>query len=514
MIAADESEGEAVTATTGSADSPGSTFCPAEARIYVLVAAILASAMGFIDGSVVSIATPAIRSALGASLGEVQWVSNGYMLFLGSLLLLGGAAGDRFGLRRVFAAGIGLFVIASLASALAPDANFLITARAVQGIGAAFMVPSSLAIIAKAYPRAERGRAIGIWAAASSLTTILGPVIGGLVLTVFGEIGWRLVFAVNLPLGAVALALLFFKVPDDRPEGGRRLDWPGAALVTPALGLIAYGLTASGGTGAPPAGHVMLYCGIGLVLFIAFLVWEARARQPMMPLQLFANIGFSGANALTFTLYFSLSAIGFYLPMTMIAGWGETPAIAAIASLPLGIALTLLSSLAGRLADRFGAAPPIAGGAVLVGLGFAGLGLTAPLHNVWFAVIPLMTVMGVGMGFVVSPLSTAVMTALSDADSGLASGINNAVARVAGLIAVALMGSVAAFVFQSALGEAAGQDLSFGLPASGLPSATEALRQAATDRAFAALAFATAGLALVSALIAWLTLEKRFGSRG
>jgi MFS family permease len=381
----------------------------------------------------------------------------------------------------------------------------------VQGVGDAFMVPSSLAIIAKAYPRGERGRAIGIWAAASSLTTILGPVIGGLVLTAFGDIGWRLVFAVNLPLGALALALLYLKVPDDRPEGGRRLDWPGAVLVTPALGLIAYGLTASDGAGAPPMGHVVLYSGIGLVLFVAFLAWEARARQPMMPLGLFTNRGFSGANALTFTLYFSLAAIGFYLPMTMIAGWGETPAITAIASLPLGIALTLLSSHAGRLADRFGAGPPIAGGAVLVGLGFAGLGLTASLHNVWFAVVPLMTVMGIGMGFVVSPLSTAVMTALSDADSGIASGVNNAVARVAGLIAVALMGSVAALVFQSMLGAQAVDGLSFGLPASDLPAAVEAARQAATDHAFAAIAYATAGLAWVSALIAWATLEKRFG---
>ena len=501
-----------MSAAAETSGSTGRTFCPPESRIYVLVAAILASSMGFIDGSVVSIATPAIRSGLGASLGEAQWVSNGYMLFLGSLILLGGTAGDRFGLRRVFIGGIAVFVIASLACTFAPTPELLIAARAIQGIGAAFMVPSSLAIIAKAYPRGERGKAIGTWAAASSLTTILGPVIGGLVLTGFGEIGWRLVFAVNLPLGAIALALLFWKVPEDRPEGDRRLDVLGAVLVTPALGLIAFGLTATDGAGAPPMSHVALYCGTGIVLFVAFLYWETRARHPMMPLNFFSSLGFSGANALTFTLYFSLSAIGFYLPMTMIAGWGETPAVAAIASLPLGIALTLLSSIAGRLSDRFGAGPPIAGGAALVAIAFAGLGLTVNLHNVWFVLVPLMTVMGIGMGFVVSPLSTAVMTALSDADSGIASGINNAVARVAGLIAVALMGSVAALVFQSALG-GAGQGLSFGLPASGLPAETEAARQAATDSAFAAIAFSTAVLALVSAVIAWLTLEKRLGGK-
>jgi EmrB/QacA subfamily drug resistance transporter len=495
-------------ATTGSSQA-SATFCPPQSRIYVLAAAILASSMAFIDGSVLSIATPAIRSNLGATLADAQWISNGYMLFLASLLLLGGAAGDRFGLKRVFTFGIGLFVVASLASAIAPNPQLLIAARAIQGIGAAFMVPSSLAIIAKAYPRDQRGWAIGIWASASSLTTILGPVVGGFVLTAFGEWSWRLVFAINLPLGIGALVLLFSRVPDDPPAGDRKLDVLGGVLITLALGLFAFGLTGDGSQSVPPAGHVALYCGIGLALLIAFLVWETRSRQPMLPLGLFRNRSFSGANALTFALYFSLAAIGFYLPMTMIAGWGLSPAVAAIASLPLGIALTILSSFAGKLSDVYGPGPLIAGGATLVALAFAGLALTAPLHNVWLAVLPLNALMGIGMGFVVSPLSTAVMTSLSDADSGIASGVNNAVARVAGLLAVALMGSVAALVFNAMMGGAV-DGLSFGLPTTeALPAETEAARVAATNGAFAAVAWTTAGLSLVSAIIAWVTLDRR-----
>ena len=464
--------------------------------------------MAFIDGSVISIATPAIRADLGASLADAQWIANGYMLFLASLLLIGGAAGDRFGLRKVFSIGIVLFVVASLVCAIAPTPVLLILARAAQGVGAAFMVPGSLAIIAKAYPREERGKAIGVWAAASSLTTILGPIIGGFVLTWFGDWSWRLVFAINLPLGGLALALLWLKVPADAAAGERRLDFVGGVLATAGLLLVALGLT--GDDSVPPLRQVLLYGGAGLVLLVAFLVWEGRSKAPMMPLRLFANVAFSGANGLTFALYFSLAAIMFYLPMVLIAGWGVTPAEVAIALLPLGVALTVLSPIAGRLADRFGPAPLIAGGSVLVALAFAGLGLTAPLQNLWFAVVPLMVLFGIGMGFVVSPLSTAVMTGVEDGDTGVASGVNNAVARVAGLLAVATMGAVVALVFAEALGNDAGPAVAFGMaPKIPLAAAAEAARVAATNAAFAAVAYITAGLSLVSALTAWLTLEKK-----
>jgi EmrB/QacA subfamily drug resistance transporter len=491
------------------------SFCQKPDRKYVLISAILASSMAFIDGSVISIATPAIRADLGASLPEAQWVSNGYMLLLASLLLIGGAAGDRFGLRRVFALGIGLFVIASAICAFAPTARWLIGARVLQGLGAAFMVPGSLAIIAKAYPRAERGGAIGIWATASSLTSILGPIIGGFVITALGDWSWRLVFAINLPLGAAALALLWLRVPDDKPEAGRRLDIAGGVLVTLSLLLISLGLTGEPrADGSVDLGRMGLYCGVGIVLFIGFLVWERRAKAPMLPLRLFNNRGFSGANGLTLVLYFSLAATMFYLPMTMISGWGATPAQVSLSLLPLGVLLTLMSTFSGKLSDRYGPGPLIAGGSVLVALAFAGLGLLAPLHSPWLGVVPMTVLLGLGMGFVVSPLSTAVMTSVEDKDTGVASGVNNAVARVAGLIAVAAMGALVAVVFDRVLMGQGQSGLSFGMPqASGAAPELEVARNMATDAAFASVAYTTAVLSLVSAVIAWTTLERKF-SRG
>jgi MFS family permease len=373
------------------------------------------------------------------------------------------------------------------------------------------MVPGSLAIIAKAYPREERGKAIGLWSSFSGLTMILGPVVGGFVLTTLGDWSWRLVFAINLPLGGIALYLLWFRVPADQTEAGRQLDLGGGALVTLGLLALAFGLTGTG-NGVPMPNHRMLYCGIGAVLLAGFLLWESRIQAPMLPLQHFRNIGFSGAQGLTFALYFALSAVIFFLPMTMIGGWGVTAAEVSIAFLPFGILLTLLSPTAGRYADKIGPGPIIAAGAAIVAVSFMLLGYFAPVQSVWFMVFPLMILMGFGMSLVVSPLSTAVMTSVSDADTGLASGVNNAVARVAGLLAIALMGGIAAFVFEGALGRAAGWPLFFGMKPEGrLPPDIESVRQAANNAGFAAIAYSNAALAALSAMIAWFTQEKRLG---
>ncbi|RUW98426.1 MFS transporter, partial [Mesorhizobium sp. M8A.F.Ca.ET.059.01.1.1] len=281
------------------------TFCPQSQRRYVLVAAILASALGFIDGSILAIAMPAIRVNLGASLAEAQWISNAYALTLSALILAGGAAGDRFGLRRAFVAGIALFVAASLACALAPNAVVLIAFRALQGTGAAIMVPGSLAIIAKAYPKKERGRAIGIWAAASALTTALGPVLGGLVLSAFGDGIWRAIFAVNLPLGLISIYLLLAKIPADAPTQKRSLDLAGGALATLAFGALAYGLTSMSASGeSRMAGPTIA---AGAVLLVVFTLFERRQREPMIDLSLFRIGAFAGANVATFFLYFALS---------------------------------------------------------------------------------------------------------------------------------------------------------------------------------------------------------------
>jgi EmrB/QacA subfamily drug resistance transporter len=481
--------------TDTTADQP---FVAANQRIYVLIAAILASAMGFIDGSVTSIATPAIRSSIGATLADAQWVSNAYLLMLSSLLLLGGAASDRFGLRNVFVAGIALFVVASIGSALAPTPPWLIAARAVQGLGAAFMVPGSLAIIAKAYPKEQRGGAIGMWAAASSLTTLLGPIIGGLVLTWLGDWSWRLIFGINLLLGGIALVLLLSQVPADKPETGRRLDITGAATVTVALLLISLAFIDNQG------GRFWPYLIGGLLVLAGFLFWETRSAAPMLPLGLFRDRAFSGAQGLTLVLYFGLSAISFYLPMTMIAGWGTTPAEVAIALLPLGILLTLLSPFAGKVTDRLGPGPVLTFGAAIVAISFLALGLTMPLHSLWFAVLPIMVLWGFGMSFVAGPVSTAVMTSVADRDTGTASAINNAVARVAGLFAVATMGALAALVYARATGVTSGTG--FGMvPTGALDPTMEAARVAATDAAFAMICYVTAGLAVVAAILAWTT---------
>jgi EmrB/QacA subfamily drug resistance transporter len=487
------------------------TIAAPESRRLVLVAAILASSMGFIDGSVISIAIPAIRADLGATLADAQWVSNGYLLFLSALILLGGAAGDRFGLRNTFGLGIGLFVLASIACALAPSPLLLVVARAVQGIGAAFMVPGSLAIIARTYPREERGRAIGIWAAASSFTTIAGPIIGGFLLTALGDWSWRLVFAINLPLGLVALALLWLAVAPDQGGAHRKLDVAGAVLATLALMLVAFGLTGDGSEGAPPLSHTIVWCGGGLLLAGAFIAWEKRAAEPMLPLRLFADRSFSGANALTFTLYFALGGTLFFLPMTMIGGWGESPATVSLALLPLGIMLAVVSSFSGRWADRLGPGPLVTAGSLLAAAAFAGLGITAPLHDPWLAVLPCIALLGLGMGLVVSPLSTAVMTSVNDGETGIASGVNNAVSRVAGLVAIAVLGAVVAPVFERALGAAAELPIFFGVASEGLGAGEDAWRLAATDAAFATVAYITAALSVVSAIVAWLTLERKRG---
>ncbi|WP_095084812.1 MFS transporter [Mesorhizobium sophorae] len=484
------------------------TFCPPSQRRFVLIAAILASALGFIDGSILAIAMPAIRVNLGASLAQAQWISNAYALTLSALILAGGAAGDRFGLRRAFVAGIALFIVASLACALAPNAVVLIAFRALQGIGAAIMVPGSLAIIAKAYPKKERGRAIGIWAAASALTTALGPVLGGFVLSAFGDGIWRAIFAVNLPLGLISIYLLLAKIPADAPTEKRSLDLGGAALATLAFGALAYGLTSMSASGE---GHLSgPSIAVGAMLLAVFIAFELWQREPMIDLSLFRIGAFAGANLATFFLYFALSANLFYLPMLLIAGWGLSTAEVGFIFLPLSASMALLSRPVGQLSDRIGPRFPIAFGSLVVAFAFAGLALLAHagIHNFWTGTFPLMGLMGLGMALVVSPLSTAIMTAVEDKDTGAASGINNAVSRIGGLIAVAAMGSLAASVYAKALdGNATPGVPGFGEPATvGLAPAVDAARLAAGDAAFSAVSSVTALLCLLSAVIAWTTI--------
>ncbi|MBM7067512.1 MFS transporter [Actibacterium sp. 188UL27-1] len=451
--------------------------------------AILASALGFIDGSVVAIALPAMRADLGATLSQAQWISNAYLLTLSALILVGGAFGDRFGLARVFGGGIALFVVASVFCAAAPNAQSLIIARLVQGVGAAFMVPGSLALIARAYPDGERGAAIGTWAAASAVTTAAGPIIGGLLLTFGTDSIWRWIFAVNLPLGALALWLLIRHVDRDPNTATAGLDLPGAALATLGLGALAWALT-----GAEHGQSASLGLATFGIAALALFLWvEAHSPCPMLPLGLFADRAFSAANAITFTIYFALSTLLFYLPMTVISTWGVTAIEAAAAFAPLSVFIGLFSARIGRLEPRFGAGPLIATGCGLLAIAYVAIAITAPAMQFWTRTFPGCVVLGAGMALIVTPLSTTIMASVPAASTGTASGVNNAVSRLAGLIAVAAMGSLAAVVYG-----AYGGALSFGAAD---PDAAHAI---ATTRAFTLLcgvAAVLAGLSCIGALI-------------
>ena len=493
---------------------------PERDRPFVLTVAILASALGFIDGSVVAIAIPQIRASLDATFAEIQWVANAYVLCLAAFMLLGGAAGDRYGVKRTFGAGIALFIVASMACAFAWSPVSLIVARAVQGLGAAIMVPCSLALIAKNYPREDRGRAIGLWAAASSLTTALGPVLGGWLLTTGGGEAWRWVFAINLPLGGLALWLLWRRVPEDAGRSTEPLDALGAVLATLALGALAFGLTLLGeGAGETVSVWPWLLLAASVALGLVWIVHLRRSTHPMIDLTLFGSSGFSGANVSTFLLYTALGGVLFFLPMTIVTAWGLSELEAGSIFLPFSLLIAGLSPWAGRWADRAGSRLPLTVGPAIVGVGFAMAALSVPGHAFWSGLLPALLVVGIGMGITVSPLSTAVMLAVDDDHSGEASGVNNMVARMANLFAIAGLGAIAALIhdahvassslpgrFRDALVEAGyGERLTGALY---LPEVA-AVQGTAMDSAFAWLCWLTAALAFLAALVGWRTQGAR-----
>lgn len=459
-------------------------FCAPEDRRILLWAAILASSMGFIDSSVTSIAMPAMRASLGATLAEAQWINAAYLLTLSALVLAGGAAGDRFGIARVFSLGIVVFVAGSIACAFAVSPELMIAARAVKGVGAALMVPGSMALVARAYPREDRGRALGLWAAASTMTTAFGPVLGGMLVTWGGEVGWRLIFGLNLPLGVAALWLVRGRTPGDRGRPGVRVDIAGAALASLGLGLLAWVLTDAA------AGWELWSAAV--VALGAFVAWEAATSAPMIRLGLFRNRIFAVANLVTLALYFALNGVMFYLPMTAVTAWGVTALEVTAAFLPISLLIGVLSAPAGRLADRVGAGPLMAVGSGVVALAYGGLWLFAGTGDFWGRIVPLMVVAGVGLGLVVAPLTAAVMQGAGEGEQGAASGINNAVARVAGLVAVALLGRVAATAYGS-------DGPGFAAPG------TDAAHLAATSAAFGQVALIGAVLAMAAAALALLT---------
>jgi EmrB/QacA subfamily drug resistance transporter len=437
----------------------------------VLAAAILGSTMTFVDGSVVNVALPVLREKLGASAAEAQWIIEAYMLFLASLILVGGALGDRWGRRFGFVLGTVIFAVASTLCGMARNATQLIVARGVQGIGAALLVPGSLALISANFSKERRGQAIGTWAAFTSIAAGLGPLLGGWLVE---NVSWRWIFYINLPLAAIVVAIVWWRVPESRGKaasGG--IDWAGTALVTTGLFGFVFGLIEGERHGFADS-RIRLSLTLGAMALIGFAIVELRVRDPMMPPVLFKSRAFTGANLLTLFLYCALGATTFVLPFTLIQQHGYSVVQAAAAQLPLVIVLALLSPWAGRLMNRYGARLLLTVGSTVTATGFALFSRAASDGSYWTGVFPAMMIMSLGMGITVAPLTTTVMTAVDESRAGLASGVNNAVSRIAILLAVAIAGVVTEGSFQTGLASVAW--MSAGLALAGAASAALLVR--------------------------------------
>ncbi|WP_260596869.1 MFS transporter [Sphingomonas endolithica] len=407
---------------------------------WILAATMLASSLAFIDGSVTNVALPSIGRDLDGGTAGLQWIVNAYLLPLSALLLVGGAAGDHFGRRRVLVIGTALFAVASLLCAIAPSLPLLLAARALQGVGAALLMPNSLGILGSAFKGESRGRAVGTWASAGAVASAVGPPLGGWLV---GAAGWRAIFLINVPVALAAIAIAWRYV-EESAEGEQPLDVPGAILATLALGVLTWSLTLwSSHHGASP--QVWAGLGMGLVLLCVF-VWVEHRRDgnAMMPLAMFASRPFVGLTLLTFLLYGALGGLLVLLPYLLIVGGNYTPLQAGLALLPFSLVIGAASRLMGRTTERIGPRLPLTIGPIVTGLGFLLLVRVDPAASYWTSVLPGMLVIAVGMAGAVAPLTTAVLSSVDGRHTGTASGFNSAIARTGGLIATALAGAVIA----------------------------------------------------------------------
>ena len=491
---------------------------------WVLAATILASSMAFIDGTVVNVALPFLQSSLNATAIGLQWVIEAYSLFLSALLLVGGSLGDRYGRRRIFNIGVVVFALASAGCGFAENMEQLIAARALQGIGGALLVPGSLALISSSFNEEERGKAIGTWSGFSAITTAIGPVLGGWLVE---NVSWRAVFFLNLPLALAVLVISIWHVPETREENHGALDWFGAALATAGLGALVYGLLESPRLGF---GHPLVIAGLigGVVCVVVFVVHEARAKNPMVPLRLFRSKDFAGANLLTLLLYAALGGMMFFFTLDLIQVQGYSATAAGASLLPFVVILFSLSRWSGGLIKRWGARLPLIIGPTIAAIGFALFAQPGVSRNYWTSFFPAVVVLGLGMAITIAPLTTTVMGSVSEEQAGVASGINNAVSRTAGLLAIAVFGVVMLFAFSNHLAlrlneynfddqlknsvlEQRVKLAGLEVPADIDPSTRELLKRevaASFVSGFRLIMGISAVLALASALSSWLMIGK------